>query len=270
LTNDAEEPVPFGNPPFRRLLWLVPALLLLPGTAFADGRYFVETYTPYLSPARELEVESWVTSRSVDHATAWDLRQELEYGVTDRLTAAAYLNLSQPAGGSLQLEAPSLELIYALAKRGRVLGDPAIYLETSASGDETELEPKLLLAQRTGRFVSALNFVGEFEFRHNDEELLTNGDVLRQQWAWKVAGGTARELTSKVSAGLEFRYESEYANFGPRSGNALSLGPVLNAEAGKAHISVGMLRRLHGETAHGGDPDDLERTQLRAIVGFEL
>ena len=254
----------------RRLRWTAAALLLLPGMAFADGRYFVETYTPYVSPAGEIEVESWVTSRSVEHATAWDLRQELEYGVTGRLTAAAYLNLSQPAGGSLQLEAPSLELVYALAKRGRVLGDPALYLETTAGSQETELEPKMLLAHRTGRLVHALNLVGEFEFRHNDEELLQNGDVLRRQWAWKIAGGSAYEITSKVSAGAEFRYESEYANFGPRSGNALSLGPVLNAEAGKAHISIGMLRRLHGETAHGGDPDDLERTQLRAIVGFEL
>ncbi|MGE5177534.1 MAG: hypothetical protein ACM3PF_00425 [Bacteroidota bacterium] len=260
----------FRNLNLGRFLWTVLALLLLPGMAFADGRYFVETYTPYLSPAGELELESWVTSRSVENATAWDLRQEVEYGVSSRLTAAAYLNLSQPAGGSLQLEAPSLELIYALSKPGRIPGDPALYLETSASGDETELEPKLLLAHRTGRLMSALNLVGEFEFRHNDEELLQNGDVLQRQWAWKVAGGTAYEIASKFSAGAEFRYESEYANFGPRSGNALSLGPVLNAEAGKAHISVGMLRRLHGETAHGGDPDDLERTQLRAIVGFEL
>lgn len=258
----------------RRLPWAVLALSALPafvpGTALADGRYFVETYTPYLSPAGELEVESWVTSRSAPGATAWDWREELEYGVSDRFTAAAYLNLSQPAGGSLQLEAPSLELIYALAKRGRIPGDPALYLETSASGEETELEPKLLLGHRAGRLVGAVNLVGEFEFRHNDEELLSSGDVLRRQWAWKIAGGAAYAIASKVSVGLESRYESRYANFGPRSSDALSLGPVLNVEAGKARISVGMLRRIHGDTGHGGDPDDLERTQLRAIVGFDL
>lgn len=250
--------------------------LLTPGSALADRKYFVETYTPYLAPAGELELETWLTSRSGRAedlgSTAWQWRQEFEYSITDRLTAAAYLNFDQPGREALRFEAPSLEFIYVLADPGRIPGHPALYLETKESGDELELEPKLLLAHRSRRLVGAINLVGEFEFRHNDEELLENGSVMRKAWAWKVVGGTAYEVSTRISAGLEARYVAEYPNFGPRSGSALSLGPVFNYQAGEVQIGLGVLRQLRGRPHTSGDLnlDEFERTQVRAIIGVEL
>ncbi|HYJ33693.1 MAG TPA: hypothetical protein VE326_10785 [Candidatus Binatia bacterium] len=250
--------------------------MLLPRSARADRKYFVETYTPYLAPAGELELETWLTSRSGkaedQGSTAWEWRQEFEYSITNRLTAAAYLNFDQPGGGALRFKAPSLEFIYALADPGRIPGHPALYLETTESGEELELEPKLLLAHRSRRFVGAMNLVGEFEFRHNDEELLEDGTVMRKAWAWRVVGGAAYELSSRVSAGVEGRYVAEYPNFGPRSGSAFSLGPVFNVQAGEVQIGVGVLRQLRGSPHTSGDLnlDEFERTQVRAIIGVEL
>lgn len=274
------ERVPTRNERVMRWIVAVVALVLipalLPGAARADRKYFVETYTPYLAPAGEVELETWLTSRSGKEEdqglTAWEWRQEFEVSVTDRLTAAAYLNFDQPGGGTLHFEAPSLEFIYALADPGRIPGHPALYLEAKESGEELELEPKLLLAHRSRRFVGALNLVGEFEFRHNDEELLESGAVMRKAWAWKVVGGTAYELSPRVSAGVEARYVAEYPNFGPRSGSALSLGPVFNVQAGEVQIGVGVLRQLRGSPRTSGDLnlDDFERTQVRAIIGVEL
>jgi hypothetical protein len=256
---------------------LVAALALaLPGTAAADRKYFVETYTPYVAPAGETEIETWLTSRSGQQDSngklAWDWREELEYGVTDRLTAAAYLNLSRPAGGSLRFDSPSLELIYRLADPGRLPGDPAIYLETTESGKELELEPKLLLAHRARRLVTAVNLIGEFEFRHNDDELLESGAILRKSWAWEVSGGTSYELTHHLAAGLEARYRAEYPNFGPREGAALHLGPAVNLQTGEAQIGLGVLWQATGTPQTSGHLNlaDFDRTQVRAVVGVDL
>lgn len=250
--------------------------LLLPGTASADRKYFVETYTPYLAPAGETEMETWLTSRSgqqgSDGEVAWDWRQELEYGVTDRLMAAAYLNFSKPPGGALRFESPSIELIYRLADPGRLPGDPAIYLETTESGKELELEPKLLLAHRVQRLVTAVNLIGEFEFRHNDHEILGSGAVLRKEWAWEMSGGTSYELTHHLAAGLEARYRAEYPNFGPRAGAVLHLGPTINLQAGKVQIALGVLRQVRGTPRTSGHLDlaDFERTQVRTVIGVDL
>ncbi|HYQ90231.1 MAG TPA: hypothetical protein VEU09_11475 [Candidatus Binatia bacterium] len=264
---------------FRSEAVLIGALalaLLFPGTARADRRYFVETYTPYLAPAGETEVETWLTSRSgqqgTNGAVAWDWREELEYAFTDRFTAAAYLNFTRPAGGSLQFQSPSLELIYRLADPGRLPGDPAIYLETTESGEELELEPKLLLAHRAGRLVNAINLIGEFEFRHNNNETLGSGGILRKLWAWEMSGGTSYELTRHLAAGLEARYRSEYPNFGPRAAAALHLGPAINLQTGKVQIAVGVLRQVHGTPQTSGHLDlaDFERTEVRAVIGVDL
>jgi hypothetical protein len=266
--------IPFRS---RAAVAILTALaLLLPATASADRKYFVETYTPYLAPAGETEIETWLASHAGQQGSngkvSWDWREELEYGVTNRLTAAAYLNYTKPAGGALRFESPSLELIYRLADPGRLPGDPAIYLETTESGKELELEPKLLLAHRARRLVTALNLIGEFEFRHNDEELLDNGAILRKEWAWEVSAGTSYELTRHIAAGFEARHRAEYPNFGPREGASLHLGPVLNLQMGEVQIGLGVLRQIQGTPRTSGHLNlaDFDRTQARAVVGVDL
>ncbi len=271
-------PVPRNSPrgAIATSFILVVLAALLPTRASADRKYFVETYTPYLAPAGELELETWLTSRSGQQGSgaqvAWDWREEFEYAVTDRLTAAAYLNFSQPPGEALQFKAPSLELIYRLADPGRLPGDPAIYLETTESGEELELEPKLLLAHRVRRLVSAVNLISEFEFRHNDEELLGSGAVLRKEWAWRITGGASYELTPNLAAGLEARYRAAYPNFGPREGSAFFFGPTVNLQAGKAQLALGVQRQLRGSPRTSGRLNlaDFERTEVRAIIGVDL
>src|SRR5262245_63419420 len=90
---------------------------LVPAAAHADRRYFVQSYTPYLAPAGNLELEATSIARSGQGdttATGWENRVEFEYGVTDRLTGAFYLNFVQPPGpgAPLTFDGPSLEFIY--------------------------------------------------------------------------------------------------------------------------------------------------------------
>src|SRR5436190_8916062 len=68
-------------------------------SASAMERYFGCTYEPETMPKGALEYEQWVTLRAgrnkavgQEHFYSWELREELEYGVTDNYTVALYLH----------------------------------------------------------------------------------------------------------------------------------------------------------------------------------
>src|SRR5260221_8087135 len=67
----------------------------------ATERYFGYTYEPETMPKGAMEYEQWVTLRAGRNSTAgqenynkWEIREELEYGVSDRYTVSLYLNQS--------------------------------------------------------------------------------------------------------------------------------------------------------------------------------
>jgi hypothetical protein len=257
-------------------LLLGAGLAIFHAPALADRKYFTRVYTPYLAPAGTLELETWLTSKAgkedpTEHVT-WEQRIEFEYGLTERLTTAAYLNYSQPSGEALHFDAPSIELIYRLADHGRIPGDPALYLETKETGEELELEPKILLGHRVDKLVLALNLVGELEYRHNDEELLPGGAVMRKKFVAQVVGGASYEFSPAVSLGFETLYEAEYPNFGARTASVFSAGPVINLQSRKVQVALGVLPQISGSPRTSGNLnlDDFERMQIRAIIGIEL
>jgi len=68
----------------------------------ADERRFSYTYEPETTPAGAMELENWVTLRAgrgesvgQKNFNQWDLRQEIEYGVTDRYTLV-FTSTSRP------------------------------------------------------------------------------------------------------------------------------------------------------------------------------
>lgn len=251
-------------------------LSMVSTTAHADRRYFAYTYSPFLDPPGEMEVETWLTAKTgrQDPAagTEWAPRVEFEYAMHSRLGAAAYLNFTKASGGDLRLHSPSIELIYALAAPGKIAGDPALYLETTESGDELELESKLLLAGRLDRWVSGFNLIGEFEFRHDGRERLASGAVLRNGFAGELSGGLAYELNRHVSLGVESRYRSEHPNFARQSASLLAVGPNFNLRFGEMQFAVAVLPQVLGSPRTSGrrNLDDFEKLQTRIVFGIEL
>src|SRR5512139_1637909 len=127
----------------------------------ADERRFTYVYEPETLPAGAFEFENWVTLRTGRNKTVgqenynrWDLRQEIEYGVTDWYTAALYLNekaesYRDPESGANESEFEWKGL--SLENRFNVL-NPAthkvgltLYLEGRYSGEEAALEQKIIL-----------------------------------------------------------------------------------------------------------------------------
>ena len=245
-------------------------LLLLPRFAEADRRYFVQSYTPYLAPAGnlELEVTSVAGSGQGDTTgTSWENHVELEYGITDRLTGAAYLNFVQAEGvdAPMTFDGPSLEFIYQLAQPGKLPMDPAAYLEVRANGAETELEPKLILGRRIHRLVAAINVIGEFEGHNAGEQKGTTEKNLH------VTLGLTREIGNAVAIGIESVYTHSYLDDGPDASRVL-LGPTINLQTPKIQISLGWHPQITGDPAsHGGlNLNDFPRSEFRMIVGASL
>lgn len=257
-------------PLIRRSALAAALLLMAANSAHADRRYFVQSYTPYVAPAGNLELE--VTSiaasgRGDSTGTAWRNRIEFEYGITDRLTGAAYLNFVQPAGlgAPTTFDGPSLEFIYRLADPGRLPVDPAAYLELRANGSELEVEPKLLLARRIYRLVGAVNLIGEFE--HHSAGVgrgTTEKNLL-------LTAGLSREIGHVFAVGLEAVYTHEFLNGDPDATSVL-LGPTINLQSPKVQLALGWHPQIAGRPASSGglNLSDFPRSEVRLLVGVEL
>jgi hypothetical protein len=254
----------------RRSLLCATLLAGVVGSAHADRRYFLQSYTPYVAPKGnlELEVTSIAKSGQGDStATAWGNRIEFEYGLTDKFTGAAYLNFVQDAGlgAPMTFDGPSLEFIYRLADPGKLPVDPAAYLEIRANGGELELEPKLILGRRIYQLVAAVNVIGEFEKINAGEDKGTTEKNLI------VTGGLSREIGHAVALGLEVVYTHGYLDEGPNPTSVL-LGPTINYQTPKLQFALGWHPQISGSPAssHGLNLADFPRSEVRLLVGVEL
>ena len=128
-------------------------------TLRADERRFTYTYEPETPVAGALEFENWVTLGTQRNSTVgqknynqWDLRQELEYGVSDRYALGLYLNeratsFQNPGTGgnesSFDWKGISLEQRFNLLNPAEHAVGLTLYLEGTYSGEEAEIEEKL-------------------------------------------------------------------------------------------------------------------------------
>src|SRR5438445_9198411 len=87
----------------RKLIVGLVASGLSLSAVLADERRFTYTYEPEVLPVGAMEFEQWVTLRTQrtsggevhqDNFNLWELREELEYGVTDNYSISLYLNTS--------------------------------------------------------------------------------------------------------------------------------------------------------------------------------
>src|SRR5436190_23815614 len=159
--------------------------------ASATERYFTYTYEPETLPKGGLEYEQWVTLRAGRNQTVgqedynrWEFRHELEYGVTDNYSLSLYLNESltsfkDVASGhhvsDFAFDGVSLENRYLVLNPADHALGLALYLEPRYSGDEFELEQKVILVQRFGEWKWALNLTHATEWK--DQFKGTEGEV---------------------------------------------------------------------------------------------
>lgn len=250
----------------------------------ADERRFTYVYEPETLPQGAFEFENWVTLRAGRNKTVgqenysrWDLRQELEYGVTDWYTAALYLNEKAESyrvpGSGVNESAFSWKGL-SLENRFNVL-NPAthkfgltLYLEGRYSGEEAAVEQKIIIGQRHGAWKWAFNIEHETEWEENLREV--EGEL-------GASLGIARDLGKHWSLGLEFRNENILPEYKSWENSALYLGPVLSYRQQKWWAALTVMPQIYGwnnsASQDGNRHLELnghEKINIRLLFGFNL
>jgi hypothetical protein len=203
------------------------------------------------------------------------LRQELEYGVTDWYSASLYVNESiqrfrDPATGGNVSDADwkgiSIENRFNVVNPATHKIGLTLYVEGRYSGQEAELEEKIIIGQRHGDWKWALNLMHATEwadhFRRHEGEL-------------ELTAGLARQLTRRWSLGFEIREHNELPEYDKWENTAVFVGPVVSYRRNGWWAALSVMPQIYG-TNFSGNPDQNshleleghERLNVRLLFGF--
>lgn len=264
----------------RRLLPIVVLLaaVVAPGVAWATPRALPFSY-PYATLGKGgLELEQFVdmtpvrgldTTGELRYAPLGILTTELEYGLTDRLELALYIQLSEnPASGTgesaLHFDGIKQRLRLRLAEAGEWPIDVALYGELAELRNELEVEAKIILEKRLGRLQVLVNLWAEHEFYYDG----------RREWVLHPTAGASFEITPAVHLGVEYWMHGEFGGGAP----AGAFNPAPHHYAGPALLllfnrfwwNIGPSIRLDALDRPTQLGDQFGRLWVRTIVGIDL
>ena len=257
--------------------------------AKADERLLAFSYGAEVLPKGKLEFEQWITD-SNGHAgefyNGYAIDQELEYGITDRLSGSLYLHFKQNYSSSkdpltglitstdeLRFDGVSTEWKYLVLSP---ITDPfglLLYFEPRFSGPELELEGKLILERDLGdKWVGIANLVVEQEYGYGADSTEIKGEP-------KVSLGIAYKISPAFSLGLEAKEDMIWPdNWGYESESGFYAGPTVHYGGEKWWGTLGVAAQLHGapETLKGdgrniaaGD-EDFSKVQVKLGLGIDF
>lgn len=252
----------------------------------ASERRFTYSYEPETMPKGAWEVEQHVylgTQRSKnvgeENFNKWNLRTEVEYGVTDNYTLGLYFinfqaeSFHDPVTGAdpseVEWKGIALENRYQILNPAEHAIGLTLYLEPGFSGEEASVEEKIIIGQRHGNWKWAFNLIHETEWENNLRS--TEGE-------FEATAGLSYELNQNWSVGVEFRNHNEIPDYAVWENTAFHLGPVVNYRQEKWWVTLSVLPQVYGANYTTPDPDGHrnleleghERVNVRLIFGFEF
>jgi len=278
------------------LLGFVLAVLTAPLPLIAHEEPFGYVKGAQVESRGELEVTQWATARIGKQSGTYlgmDFNTELEYGITDKLQAALYLNynyhhLENAAGSSavfddldrLGFNGVSTELKYQFSNPFTRPWGFALYVEPGygtiehVSGeqfDEWELEVILILQKNffDHRLITSFNYVLEPEWEREGGEWETN---LQMKWLL----GASWKLNSSWRVGLETQLHTEFGNadFNNSEFLVLNMGPTIHYGSDHFYATFSVLPQIAGWPDKYGTSglhlDEHERVELRLKLGYEF
>ncbi|MBX7148235.1 transporter [bacterium] len=262
------------KPQHALLLVFTLLTLLISGQAKADSRHFGYLYeADSVLEKGKWEFEQWLTFRTgkgSGNYYRFDIREEVEVGLTDRLTTALYLNLKSessdgvsflPDEEAFKFEGVSSEWKYMISSPNLHPVGLLLYFEPTYSGRELELEEKIVLQHNFGEnWILTYNFVMEHEW-----EFESSGTA--KEMAIENNLGLAYKINPNWSVGIEGRAVSVIGNFDDYEHTAFFAGPSVHYEKGRGWATLAVQPQLTTDKGHRLF-DDHEAVEVRAIVGF--
>jgi hypothetical protein len=247
----------------------VVAVLAFGSLAQADERKFTYSYEAKTLPQGTWEFEQWATLRAHrDIGDVWfvDLREEFEYGLHDRLTVAAYLNLEiesirnvpgEEDETELEFESVSFEVKWKISDP---VADPLgvlFYGEVAVGTEEQELEWKLVISKQLGPVTLAYNLVFELEREEEDDEWERESKI-------EHTFGASVSILTHWNVGAELVIRTPYEqNFKEREESAALVGPNVHYLSESWWITGTFLVLTR-------DPDNFEKYEFRVIFGINF
>ena len=231
--------------------------------AEAGNRRFGYSYETTTMSKGAMELESWVTWKtqkaSDPNFERFDMRNEFEYGVTDRLQLAFYFfdwqyEESSTNSGEASFHDIAFEAIYNLTDPNTCSIGTALYGEVKGSDDFIELEAKFLVQKNLGEWMFVYNVGGEVEWEN---------DYLDDEAELMQSLGVAYQLSPSWSVGGELLNEYAIPDVESFGDVALFLGP--NIAWRKNQFSVLVTGLWQATTL-----DDEADFQLRTIFSIDF
>ncbi len=257
---------------------LLAALGLAISQTHADERLFTYSYQAEVLPKGRAEFEQWIThSRGKEEGvfSRWEFREELEYGLTEKLTTALYLNgRSTHSDGvpgrddedKFQFKGISSEWKYQLLNPYTQPVGLLAYGEVRYDGEEVELEEKLIFQKSFGeKWVLALNAAVE-------EEWAFESDETERELALEFSGGLSYRITPRWAIGLEALNRRFFGDYEGQLTDAYFVGPALHYGANRWWATLTVLPQVHGspDTRSGLQLDEYARIEVRLIAGVNF
>ncbi len=252
-----------------RKLWILGVVgFILSTSLHADERRFTYSYeADSVLPKNHWEFEQWVTLRSghdEGEFTRWDFREEIEYGLTDRLTAALYLNFkdlyvdlpgTENDKDKMEFTGVSNEWKYMLLSPHLNPIGVLLYFEWKYDGDEFELEEKLVLEHIFAEhWILVTNIIGEEVWEFKDDETETKGEL-------EFTFGLSYILNQNWSVGVEAKNHREFPEYEEQEFSAWFVGPNIHYGTDKWWATLTVLPQVTDVL------DEQERVEVRLIAG---
>lgn len=260
----------------KKLFIALIGITSLAAAASADERHFTYSYeADSVLPKGKWEFEQWVTLRAgkdEGEFYRWDFREELEYGISDRLTTAIYLNFKDryidlPGEESdvdkMEFTGISSEWKYMLLSPHLNFIGVMPYFEIKYDGDELELEQKLILQHNFGeKWILVGNIIFEEKWEFEEEETA-------KEFELEFTAGLAYQINQFWSVGLEGRNQRAYPDYDEEEYSTWFVGPNIHYGNGKWWVTLTVLPQVSGspETENGLNLDGGERVEVRVIAG---
>jgi hypothetical protein len=256
------------------------AVLASASLARADDRKFTYSYEAKTLPQGTWEFEQWATLQEGKDAGRWTtlrFREEIEYGVTDRLNGSIYLNWSGQANSavpgfdnehSVGFDSMSTEWKYKLTDPSTDLVGVLLYEELAFSNNVYELETKLVLSKEAGPFTFAYNFVWEAVLNRATDPAQS------PQWTWEHeisnTFGASYSFSSSLAVGVEGYDIARFDTFARSSTRADYVGPNLHYSSGSWWATLTVLRQVSfGRGPEYSDPDNT-KWAVRLVFGINF
>ncbi len=254
---------------------LISIIILSAVNIFSNERKFGYIYQSSVLGKGNRELEIWTTARigkDIPYFAATDHRVEFEWGLSNRLQTAFYVNFRNTSADdgsgmktSFDFKGISTEWKYQLSSPSKAIGF-ALYGELGLNTDEAEFEGKLIFDKKIKKSTFAMNLVFEHEWEFTaakpETEIALEGNL-----------GWSYDITNSFALGIETRNHNVFKE-GELEHSALFAGPVISFSQPNWWLTLTVMPQLTSLKEKSGDKNldlsEYEKIQARVLFSFRL